>query len=169
MSSPQDFSWFSAPARKIYPCLIPFLELDNGQPSQRRMAATNSSLCGWVLRHASGSAVRCRSQRGRSIDPAWHSCHCRSPGTLLLRSEVVSASRERAWTNVAHRKYLLHSRGKFIAADRETSMSNRAKFRRSFIQRVLIQPISVRNIFHQLLGRQTSGLHAVAVRTEIPP
>jgi hypothetical protein len=108
--APHGFSGFAAPVEKIYPCLIPFLELENGQTIAAADGADeiHPSADGYSVTAEWKRWVVAGAKAGETIDTGLATRVTWSlTGNALRRSEVVTASREvkirRIWIAVPAR------------------------------------------------------------------
>jgi hypothetical protein len=108
--APHGFPGFAAPVEKIYPCLVPFLELDNGQTIAEADGADEiyPSADGYSVTAEWRRWVVAGAKAGEIIDAGLATRVTWSlTGNALRRSEVVSASREvkirRIWMAVPTR------------------------------------------------------------------
>jgi hypothetical protein len=108
--APHGFPGFAAPVEKIYPCLVPFLELDNGQTIAAADGADEiyPSADGYSVTAEWRRWVVAGAKAGETIDAGLATRVTWSlTGNALRRSEVVTASREvkirRIWMAVPAR------------------------------------------------------------------
>jgi len=108
--APHGFPGFAAPVEKIYPCLVPFLELENGQTIAAADGADEiyPSADGYSVTAEWKRWVIAGAKAGETIDPGLATRVTWSlTGNALRRSEVISASREvkirRIWMAVPAR------------------------------------------------------------------
>jgi hypothetical protein len=108
--APHGFRGFAVPVERIYPCLVPFLELDNGQTIAAADGADeiHPSADGYSVTAEWVRWVVAGAKAGETIDPGLATRVTWSlTGNALRRSEVLSASREvkvrRIWMAVPAR------------------------------------------------------------------